>query len=1174
MTSTGPSLVVPCRIRRNVRTRPSLRARPIAIATAIVLPAIVLSSTPAIAAPLDGVVASGDDWSITTAPGGYLVTYELDEALPIVSDAPTLVVDGKTIGLAIESADGMSLSALTTDPAVRSARDVEKGWASSDVDKAAEGGATEVTDEEVNDALESQLRRFSARAATEEPSDPGEFTVTEAEYDFGDRAIALAGISGIRGEMTGKMYLTNAPGERPTVILLHGRHSSCASGTANPLRWPCGPGQVNVRSYQGYEGTGRALASHGYNVLSIAANAVNSNDNQLALDYGAQARGQLIVDTLGMLKKANAGEAIVFDDISWPDAGGSSTTTTRTLDQALTYATTRADAPATAAGVTAASLVGRFDLDRVGVMGHSRGGEGATAAATLNQGLADPYGIISVLPLAPVDFGRMTVPDVPMGVFLPYCDGDVSNQQGQHMIDDSRHAFGDDVMRSAVWIMGANHNFFNTVWTPGLYPYATSDDWNRNDTTSSCSTRDATRLTAAQQYQIGVSYMTGFFRLTMGGETQFQTMFDGSVKPRTTATPFADVRVMASQPTKATTLVTDFAERSTLVRTVGNAAAQVCANAETTTSIAPTVPYCTTREIGTSRVPHWSPMRFGLNVPATPVTRLTWTGSTDPAAPSTGELRVTVPADKRDVSGRSQLTVKTAPDRTVPTGTDFTITVVDGAGKTFSCAASTIDPLAINRLPGGTNTTLNKFVLQQLTIPTAEMTGIDLTDVREIRFTAGVGADGTGAGGVYLSDLAFDSPTSGRGVAQHRTTVNVASTIVEEGNSPSTADVAVYLDAPAETPVSGWVSVVGASTVPSAVQEVSFAAGEVCQAITVPIGGDTAPYPAGAMGITVSVTNTQNAVMGSGAFGRLIVREDDGLRPLADRETLPTGAISVGQELPSVGVQGDVCAELAAAAEPGELTASSAEVAPGDTFTLTATGYRPGESVAFAFGDVVLDPIVADADGRAIATIDLEEDAILGERDASATGAGSGRVQQTSVAVLSPTETSLAVAPGSTLVAGQPLTLVATVTGVETDGVVTFTDGGTPTARADAPVVLGTAEVVDGTATLILEGGLTEGDHAIVAGFGRTGVASASESAPLVVTIAAAPVDGGDPTPTPGSSASPVPAGTGTSHDQTSGTLPMTGIAGVGSLVLLGLGALGAGLLVAIRRRRAVDSES
>lgn len=795
--------------------------------------------------------------------------------------------------------------------------------------------------------------------------------------------------------------------------------------------------------------------------------------------------------------------------------------------------------PAPGAGVTAASLRGRFDLDAVGLMGHSRGGEGVVSAATLNQGLADPYGIVSVLPLAPVDFGRMTLPDVPLGVFLPYCDGDVSNQQGQHMVDDSRHAFGDDVLRSAVWVMGANHNFFNTVWTPGLYPYSTSDDWSRNDTTSSCSTRDSSRLTAAQQYQVGVSYMTGFFRLTMGGETQFQPLFDGSATPSTAATTFADVRIMASQPQSATTLVTDFATAGPLVRTTGSASVAVCANAETASSISPSVPYCTPREVGTSRVPHWTPVRFGLNVPAYPVSQFVWNGSASaPAAPSTGELRVSIPAAQRDVSQRAQLTVKAAPVLSVTTGTDFTITVVDGAGATFSAPASSVNPLAVNRLPGGTHATLNKIVLQQLTIPTSEMTGIDLTDVREVRFTAGVGADGTGAGGVFLSDLAFDTPSLGTTVVQTRTTVNIATTRIEEGDAPGTATIAAYLDAPATEPVTGYVSLVAAGPVSAAVQAVTFAPGETCRAISVPTVGDDVPSAVGATGYTVSVTNTQNAVMGAAAFGQLVVREDDGVT-------------SPGVELPPVGVQGDACAELAASFEPTELAASILEAAPGDEVAFTGSGFRVGEEVEFALGDAVVGTVVADRDGVAVFALALADDADLGAQVVRATGAGSARVQVTTLAVLAPTATTLALAPGSSLVAGGPLTFVATVSGAETDGTVTFTDG----------TELGTAEVVDGVATLTLREGLAAGTYAVAAEFARTDVASASRSEELEVTIAAAPVPG-----TPGSG--------GTGSGATGGTTPdwlaVTGADGFGWMLLAAAGLLGTGgALLYVRRRRA-----
>ncbi|MDD9205057.1 hypothetical protein PU560_01090, partial [Georgenia sp. 10Sc9-8] len=165
--------------------------------------------------------------------------------------------------------------------------------------------------------------------------------------------------------------------------------------------------------------------------------AVNSNDNQLAIDYGATARGGLILSHLDLLAQANAGDAPALDPV----------------------------------------LTGRLDLDHVGLMGHSRGGDGVVRAALMNAALEEPYGIESVLPLAPVDFGRLSLPDVPTYTMLPYCDGDVVNLQGQHFYEDSRYAFDDDVLRATGLVMGANHNFFNTVWTPGLYGFAVSDDW-------------------------------------------------------------------------------------------------------------------------------------------------------------------------------------------------------------------------------------------------------------------------------------------------------------------------------------------------------------------------------------------------------------------------------------------------------------------------------------------------------------------------------------------------------------------------------------------------------------------------------------------------------------------------------------------------------------------------
>ena len=101
-------------------------------------------------------------------------------------------------------------------------------------------------------------------------------------------------------------------------------------------------------------------------------------------------------------------------------------------------------------------------------MGHSRGGEGVAAAVQLNQRTGSPFGIKAALALAPVDFDRRVIGGVELGVILPYCDGDVSDLQGAAYYDDGRYASpGDPRSKMTALLYGANHNFFNTVWTTG-----------------------------------------------------------------------------------------------------------------------------------------------------------------------------------------------------------------------------------------------------------------------------------------------------------------------------------------------------------------------------------------------------------------------------------------------------------------------------------------------------------------------------------------------------------------------------------------------------------------------------------------------------------------------------------------------------------------------------------
>lgn len=1048
-----------------------------AVAVGGLLTAGLLAGFPAAAVADDPV---GSDWSVTQVAGGYLVTKQLDAPLPVVDDAPVLEVDGVSIGSATESADGDALTVLTTAD-VSDADDVDVAW-STGGDKA-EPSDSPVTDTEkpVKAVSKARLKALAA----DNGSTPGTYSYLEDDYDFGDQAIPLAAIGGIRGEMTGRIYLPTTGGARPTVILLHGRHSSCSGTPSNPDRWPCTGSQVEIPSFKGYDGTAQTLATHGYAVLSISANAINANDNQLALDYGAQARGQLVLDTLTMLQKASAGEAVSYHDAA-RDVDVD-------LDTALGVDTTVKDMGSTPTSgtnpgtpITAADLVGRFDLSDVGLMGHSRGGEGVVSAVNLNQALADPFGIKSVIPLAPVDFGRETVVDTPMLVMLPYCDGDVSNQQGQHFFDDSRYA-DDDALRSVVWVMGADHNFFNSVWTPGKYGYATSDDWSptgsttRNDAVCSTAVTGNQRLSADDQYDVGVAVMSSWFRLTLGGEDEFLPTFDGTADPVLDSVPAAKLFTQAVAPSSVRADIEPFTSTDGRVRLYGSGTANVCASAAGRT-MPQDYQACATASTlrSTSAMPHWTPASFAPNAPASPMTKFVWTSVSGTTAAS---VRVTVPKTVRDASGYDVLTFKTAPDESVVTGTDLTLTVVDGAGATWSSPVSALNAGAVNRLPISTSTTLNKIVLQQVSVPISTMAGaIDVSDVREVRIAGATGADATATGGAYLSDLAFASSAVGTvtGLAS-APTVNVASTSIEEGSGIDEAQAAVTLSAPVDHEVSAWFTLIGSTAATGkaalAVRKVTFAPGESCVPVTFTTYGDRDASATATTAYKMDISAPEGVIVGAEQFGNVYVREDDGM--------------TSGTAAPAVGVQGDVCDEYAASLKEVPLAASVDDPAPGTTVTLTGTGYRSGESVAFADGDTVLGTVTAGADGAASYDWAIPADATLGGHDVVATGAGSSRTATVTVGVLAPTTTTLAISPEAPSIK-QAVTLTATVTGADTEGSVELFDGTTS---------LGKADVVEGVATLSIPAGFLAGAHSLTAVFGATGTANASTSNAVAFTL-------------------------------------------------------------------------
>jgi len=831
------------RSRRRTALAAAAATLGLAAATLLAVPDVALATS------ADG----GPDWSVTTVPGGFTVMLQLTEPLPVRDDIPELTADGVDLGPAVESADGTTLSVTTSDAAVAAAKKIDWRWASQQPGRStAKPGASP---------------KHAAAPASSDPLALSTGSYTVADYNFGSQSIPLANLGGKLGELEGRIYLPSTAGEHPLVIFLHGRHSACYNTTT--LRgvsgWPCPAGTSPILSYAGYDGAGDALAAAGYTVVSISANSINANDGANGADAGAVARGQLILDTLTMLKQANAGDPVTYHDAT--------TNADVTLDQALVAGQ---GTLSTATQLTAADLKGTMDFSDIGVMGHSRGGEGAVTAGNLNEGLAHPWAIKSIFALAPIDFTRATLPDVVTTTLLPYCDGDVSDQQGQHFYADSRNAFADDVQRSDIWVMGTDHDFYNTSWTPP-YPGA-SDDWSAsNDPVCGTSaTAKASpsniRLTATQQYAVGTEYLAGFFELTLGGQKQFQGMFDGSGATPDSIASYADVRTVAQQPMSSREDITDFASTSDQITTTGDASAQVCASKYGRT-LTPALPTCTSAAVGLSNQaqPYWTPANYQPNVPLNQMTHLTWTGS--------GTLKVDLAASQRNVSRYSEMVVGASPDESVPAGTDLTVTVADAAGHSWSAPLSQLNPWTVNRMPASTDPRLGKIVLQQAHVPTATLTGagVDVHRITSVSFTSGVGADGTASGGVYLQDLAFDTPALGSASVQSRATVNVASTTVMEGDSTHSVPVAVYLSQVSGESVSAYISVIGSTTAGAglAMQKLTFRPGQTCQTVDVPILGNTTPASAPTSSFKLAVGDTSNAVLGSGDFGTITVVEDD-----------------------------------------------------------------------------------------------------------------------------------------------------------------------------------------------------------------------------------------------------------------------------------------------------------
>jgi hypothetical protein len=319
-----------------------------------------------------------------------------------------------------------------------------------------------------------------------DPLANGPLSWTTSDYDLGEMEVGGADEAHddyeydalIRGTLT----LPDGPGPFPLAVFLHGQHTTCAG----PDGSQGGDCSQPYRNDQGYLYLMEHLASHGIATASILAHEINNENG--AGDVGMWARGELALGTIDAL--------------------------------------------------AASEHAPRLDLTRIGLMGHSRGGEGVVTAAEVNAGRAQPLALSSIIALAPTDFALRSVPGIPFLTLAPYCDGDVYSLHGLRQFDQSR--FTDSgAVKVQLLVMGANHNNYNTMWgravggVPLIGEQGDDAGYGRHQNTHCDLPREqgGGRLSLPDTYAEAKLHLGGFLRWTLLGDASLAPYFLGAPQP-------------------------------------------------------------------------------------------------------------------------------------------------------------------------------------------------------------------------------------------------------------------------------------------------------------------------------------------------------------------------------------------------------------------------------------------------------------------------------------------------------------------------------------------------------------------------------------------------------------------------------------------------------------------
>jgi hypothetical protein len=348
---------------------------------------------------------------------------------------------------------------------------------------------------------------------------------------------------------------------------------------------------------------------------------------------------------------------------------------------------------------------GHVDMANIGIAGHSRGAEAVPRAAQINTAEALGWNIKAGLALAPTDFYHHGVPGVPVCVLYGSNDGDVAGWWGSppsysFTCFDIYDEAGPP--RSFVFVYGATHDGFNTVWAQN--PAETIDP-----------SEVPHLISEAQHHDVAKSYFTAYFQTYLTGRPEQKAYFTGELKPAA----LTAIEIYNSHEESASRIVDDFEQLP------HDPAANTLGGAVTESGLA---------------APAQEDQLHSLDVHSphqTAGAKISWSSSVP--------LYVSqIPVAQKDVSGYDVISFRVtqtygSPQNPTGQAQDLFVRLTDHGGKSRRIRASLFAPIPYPYVRA--NTTLIKSALSTVRIPlrsfvvaNAGADTVDLQDINNVTF--------------------------------------------------------------------------------------------------------------------------------------------------------------------------------------------------------------------------------------------------------------------------------------------------------------------------------------------------------------------------------------------------------------------------------------------------------